>query len=888
MNYPVWELHTAGGGLLIALMAVVHVYVSHFAVGGGLFLVLTEKKAYREKSKHLLDYVKKHTKFFLLLTMVFGGLTGVGIWFTIALLNPGATSTLIHTFVFGWATEWVCFTGEIVALFVYFYTFGKMKPKLHLRIGWLYFIFAWLSLFLINGIIDFMLTPGQWIENPGFWSGFFNPTMWPAMFFRTSMAFMFSGIFGFLTTMFIPDEKTRNSMLIYCARWLLIPFVFMLLSGFWYFKALPDSIQSMILKRSPELMPYLQTFFLAASLLFIGAILLALKSPLPLKKVMALVVLIIGLVFMGGFEFLREGGRRPWVIYGHTYANAIPKSEQNRINSQGILKTARWVQHKEITSDNLLAAGKEIYRVQCMSCHSIGGPLNDILLRTEKYTVFGMDAMLNGLGKINNYMPPFMGTLKERKALASYLIIDLNMKREVPSVVHQNELPPLEIPPFDTQKDTYVLLAWNNLGMHCISDSDPYWVLLPPANDLFAQLIKRGPKPQVITTGVKLTYQVEPGFENPSAHVKFWDHAKSLFGVQLEKNIGLSGNGVSGEMHLSDELKAFEASLIPVVPYHDDGSYNPYPLFTISAVDKKSGKILGLTRAVTPTATEMGCKNCHGGKWRIANMAGFTDETASDVLAVHDKNTGTNLLASAKKGQPKLCQSCHSDPILGTKGKPDLLNFPAAIHGWHANYLTDRGTEACFKCHPSAPEGPTQCLRGIHAKNLDCTTCHGFLEDHALSLLKKEKKNGKPGAARLMAHLRPRKVASLDEINARTPWVNEPDCLNCHVDFTRPDPKTADGFNRWTSGLNDLYRLRHDNTNVMMCEACHGSPHAVYPATNKLNRDRDNIQPLQYQNDRRSIGRKNCRICHTVPVKGPPRHHPNLVKTSVLKAQKQG
>jgi hypothetical protein len=47
MNYPVWELQAAGGGLLIALVAVIHVYIAHFAVGGGLLLVLTEIKARR-------------------------------------------------------------------------------------------------------------------------------------------------------------------------------------------------------------------------------------------------------------------------------------------------------------------------------------------------------------------------------------------------------------------------------------------------------------------------------------------------------------------------------------------------------------------------------------------------------------------------------------------------------------------------------------------------------------------------------------------------------------------------------------------------------------------------------------------------------------------------
>ena len=212
MNYPVWEIYTFGGGFFIAFIAIVHVYVAHFAIGGGLFLVLTEMKGHRENSEQILEYTRRHTKFFLLLTLVFGSITGVGIWFTIALISPAATSSLIHTFVFGWATEWVCFAGEIVALFIYFYTFGKMDKKAHVKIGWLYFIFAWLSLFFINGIIGFMLTPGKWIETGNFWHGFFNPTFWPSLIFRTTLALIFAGIFGFVTSTFIKDDSFRKTM----------------------------------------------------------------------------------------------------------------------------------------------------------------------------------------------------------------------------------------------------------------------------------------------------------------------------------------------------------------------------------------------------------------------------------------------------------------------------------------------------------------------------------------------------------------------------------------------------------------------------------------------------------------------------------------------------
>ena len=62
MNFPVWELHWAGGGLLIAAMAVFYVYIAHFAVGGGLFLVLTERMGYRRNSPGILKYTRQRRR----------------------------------------------------------------------------------------------------------------------------------------------------------------------------------------------------------------------------------------------------------------------------------------------------------------------------------------------------------------------------------------------------------------------------------------------------------------------------------------------------------------------------------------------------------------------------------------------------------------------------------------------------------------------------------------------------------------------------------------------------------------------------------------------------------------------------------------------------------
>jgi len=879
MNYPIWELGALGGGFWIALVAITHVFVAHFAVGGGLWLVLSERKARRDNDPALLKYVKGHAKFFLLLTMVFGGMSGVGIWWTIALLSPAATSSLIHTFVFGWAAEWVAFSAEIVALLIYYYKFDTMRAREHMIIGWFYFVFAWLSLFLINGIIGFMLTPGTWLEGGGFWGGFFNESFWPALFFRSAVALMIAGMFGLLTGAWQRDGGLRHRVVRWSATWVIAPFVALVASGWWYLQAMPDPQQSMILERAREVAPYLKALLWLTPVLLIIGVLAMLKLPKVAQRVLAVGIIAAGFLHLGSFEFVREAGRRPWVIHGFMYSNAVTAAEAESFadGQTSFLAAARWAEHKQVTDANLLEAGHELFLLQCSTCHSVGGPLNDIVPLSHDFTHVGFEAQLLGQGRTTPYMPPFFGNADERRALAAYVMDEFH-GRAMPAVQPSRAQDlAVDLPPFDMDASEYVLLAWNNLGMHCLSDSDPWWVILPPANDLHAQLFRRGESPEVVTDGVEITFTVEPGFEHPEDDVEFWTHAKSNFGVDLAPGMGLGGHGVNGTMQLDAEKSMYAAALIPVVPYQN-GRYNPYPLYTVEARDVASGEVLAVTKAVAPTSSEMGCAKCHGGGWRVDGVAGFTDETARRVLATHDKHSGTNLLAEAEAGRPQLCQSCHQDPVLGTAGLPDLLNFPASIHGWHANYMTGRGADACAMCHPADPAGPTSCLRDGHVNSLDCTHCHGTLEDHALSLLKPEAEAGKPGAELLMANLQPRVVDTLDDVVGRVPWHQLPDCVACHTeDYERPDPTTASSFNQWTSGPEELFRMRTDDTGVIQCQACHGSTHATYPTLNLwFGADRDNIQPLQYQGNRRPIGAAgNCKVCHGVDMEDSV-HHWNM------------
>jgi mono/diheme cytochrome c family protein len=876
MQYPVLQTPLLGGGLLIALIAVVHVYVAQFAVGGGLYLVLAEHLARRRKSEALLAHAHRHTLFFLLLTMVFGSLTGVAIWFVIAILSPGATLTLIHNFAFGWATEWVFFVGEIVTLLVYYYTFRTMAPRTHLTVGWLYFAFGWLSLFVITGIIGMMLTPGQWLETGDFWHGFFNPSFWPQVVFRTLIAFGVAGLFGFLSASWDKNPEVRDTMGRFCALWTIAPLVLLVPAGYWYLAALPEAQRAMVAGGNPEMAPYVEVALNLIPVLLAGGLVMAVRMPQPFRAALAGALLLLGLAHFGSFEFIRESARRPYVIHGHTYSNGVTVAEARALGDGSYLATAKWIMHKTITPENRRDAGRELFMSQCLSCHSVGGPMHDILPLVERVRTVGMDAYLDGQGKVFGYMPRFLGTPEERMALAEHIVADLAGK--APDEHQVVEIAPLDhqVPPFDSATDEYTLLAWCTLGMKCITDADGFFSFLPPGSALGALLLRRGPAPEIVSEGVEIAYAAPEDMRNPSAHVDFWKYAPSIIGKELPLNVSAAGKGLTGTLAWNAKSGQFLAAGIPVVPYSDLGTVNPYPLFDVTATDKASGKVLARTAAVLPVGAEMGCKTCHGGDWRKNGTSGIGRTAAEGILAVHDRRNRTDLAVRAAAGKPVLCQSCHPDPLLNAEGKKELLNLPAAMHGFHANYLTGQGDEVCSRCHPDSPTGVTRCLRDVHGNSgLACASCHGTLEDHTISLLKQEQAAGKAGAARLLANLTPR-MASFDEIKPRIPWNQEPDCLTCHQGFGPPQSDVA--FNTLTADAGGLYRNRKEALGKVPCIACHNSPHAIYPTVNAYGADRDNVQPIQYQGEAGPIGSGgNCKVCHgegfdLAPADAP--HHP--------------
>jgi hypothetical protein len=357
----------------------------------------------------------------------------------------------------------------------------------------------------------------------------------------------------------------------------------------------------------------------------------------------------------------------------------------------------------------------------------------------------------------------------------------------------------------------YTLLAWNDLGMHCLNPGYDKGVVLPPYNTLWAQVILRGAPPKIVTSGITVSYAIE-GNTYSKAKLNFggfWTHMTALFGVfPVVDDVGLKGKGLAGTMDLAASGDHYVAEGIPVVPYNDSDLVNRNP-YQVAVITVTSGPTtLVTTKTTIPTSDEMDCASCH--TTHDANAF-------QDMLIIHDTNEGTDLQNPVN--QPFTCASgsCHADPALGISGSEGYLSY--VVHHKHS---TVASPPACYDCHPGAN---TRCSRSAEhtSSNGNCVTCHGDLSTMASSVV--------PGG--------------------RIPWAGEPKCATCHTGVAGVNTYTT--LYRNSKGHGDLY-----------CAACHGSPHAMTPTSSKsAGYASDSHQVLQYQG---YTGRVkvlgSCGVCH--------------------------
>jgi hypothetical protein len=448
------------------------------------------------------------------------------------------------------------------------------------------------------------------------------------------------------------------------------------------------------------------------------------------------------------------------------------------------------------------------------------------------------------------------------------------------------------------------VLAFNDLGMHCMDKDFSVFTILPPFNVLNAQVIGQEDdgEPELLDNDqIEVRYsavQDRRGSINSSSVAKtdFWQYAPDLFEMDLQPGEGLTGLYMPADhpetpgtqaLHYKAQHDWFSAEGIPITPIDDAGQVNTYSMLRVSAHDKQTGELLGATDVVVPVSTDVSCSNCHATGKNAADNPAMTWASDDDlevqakknILMLHDKQQGTNL----QNQTPVLCANCHYSPGLDLEGKgpqgvqKSLPTASQVMHRFHGELRDAEGNpliptgndvpveQSCYQCHPGKN---TQCYRGaMKTAGLECTSCHGGL----LAV---------GGKFPLQAG------GSLDgsnDGNARRSWLDMPRCQSCHTGDA-VDHLTGEGLAFYEDGirLEQTYKTgdqsaspllaenqrfaENDNTlfrnskghNGIACEACHGSTHAIWP--NADANANDNLTAFQLQGHSGTI--IECDTCH--------------------------
>ncbi len=429
MNYPVWDVPFLGSGLVVAIIAIIHILISHLAIGGGALLFVAELWSNRQDDgSRIREWLHRYATYFLVYTTVFGAVTGVGIWFAIQLANPEATSLLIHQFVFAWAIEWVMFLGELTILYLYYYGWKTNGRGFQTFLAGAYFVVAWLSLVVINGILTFMLTPGEWtLQNTDIAAGFFNPGYLPSLLLRTVLMFLLGGLFGIIVASRLKDDDAlKGKVVLFSTKWVLPAAVLAPFLMWWYWSTLPAHAVTMTEAGVTGLgggtldviTRHLWLVVVASAAVFCGVIFAALR-PKTVRTGGAVALFLVAQFGILGAEFFREMARKPYVIHDTLYSNGLwaAQAADPDFLASPYGDNARWMPGN---SDDPHHRGEWLFRLQCANCHTRDG-YRSLKERTKAWTSDFGQQWLTRMDE-GGVMPPFDGDAADREALANYLI----------------------------------------------------------------------------------------------------------------------------------------------------------------------------------------------------------------------------------------------------------------------------------------------------------------------------------------------------------------------------------------------------------------------------------------------------------------------------------
>ncbi len=422
LYYPLNDFGPLMKGLVIGGLGIVHVFLAQFAIGGGMLACWFEWLHGTGRSSLSREFIDRYFKILVLVSFVLGAVTGVAMWFTTIQISPRTIGLMVQEFHWIWAIEWTFFCLEVVAGYCFYRCGSRLDHETRLRLLITYSASAWFSLFWINGILAWQLTPGEWLQTGNVFDGFFNPGFLPSLIFRTITSLTIAALVAAVVVNLVPSwTRTNREEIIRHVAMLLLPMMAMPLLGLWYLSTMPADSQEWLMGGSVAMMMFLVMAVGASTLVGCYAVLGLWKQRLFINGATATMLLALAFTATAGGEFVREGVRKPYTVRNVLYSNSMTLEDIRHLREVGCTTNDPWpLQDAADYPTDQLGLGAHVYRVQCSICHTLDGA-NALSHLSSTWSTDQKRLNIAQLQRTRNFMPPFAGTPEELEALVQML-----------------------------------------------------------------------------------------------------------------------------------------------------------------------------------------------------------------------------------------------------------------------------------------------------------------------------------------------------------------------------------------------------------------------------------------------------------------------------------
>lgn len=418
--YPANDFGPLMKGMVIGSLGIVHVFLAMFAIGGGMLLCYFQWLAQTGRVPNARRFIDGYFKALVLISFVVGAVTGVAMWFVSIQVSPRTIGMMVEEFHWIWGIEWTFFSLEITAGYCFYRYAARLADRDRFLLLILYSFASWFSLFWINGILSWQLTPGEWSHTHEVWAGFFNPGFWPSLLFGTVTAMTVAALAACVVINAMPGfDRAERTVLINHAARLLFPMALMPFLSAWYFATMPPDSRAMVLGGSMVMTLFMGLATGASLMIGLYAAFGLLLKRLYINGATASLLLALSFVATAGGEFVREGVRKPYTVREAMFANSISPDEVAHLRTVGCVTNDPYPLRDPPPGDQLVL-GARVFRFHCGVCHTVDGA-NALTHLAGRWTPTQLRTNIAQLQRTKTFMPPFAGTPEELEALARWI-----------------------------------------------------------------------------------------------------------------------------------------------------------------------------------------------------------------------------------------------------------------------------------------------------------------------------------------------------------------------------------------------------------------------------------------------------------------------------------